>query len=278
MEASVLKELGNIVSPERALVAAVMVAATWIMLRLLAQACAYLSDRLPKLRLLISTALPVIRIASWITCVALIVFVVFSPPVNTLLAVSASLGLAVGLGAQDLIRNLIAGVLMLFERPFLVGDMINAGGHYGEVRDIGLRATTLRTFDDSLVTLPNAMVFGQAIVSSNAGVLDEMVVIELTVPGQADPLLLKRIGHDCALASPFVFLRKPILVGLEDQYDKAHLTRLKIKAYVVDLRYERLMASDIVLRAKQALLAHRILPAEPAAGAIAGDRGAAPAT
>ena len=50
-----------------------------------------------------------------------------------LLTISASIGLAVGLGAQDLIRNLIAGVLMLFERPFLVGDMIGVGDHYGEV-------------------------------------------------------------------------------------------------------------------------------------------------
>jgi small-conductance mechanosensitive channel len=252
MDESVISELTRILSWQRLLVAAALLLLTWLFLKLLARLSSYLGERFTKLRLVIATANPVIRILSWIVTLSLIVFVVFKPPVSTLLAISASVGLAFGLGAQDLIRNLIAGVLMLFERPFLVGDMIAVAGHYGEVQDIGLRATLLKTFDDSLVTLPNALVFSQAISNSNAGALDEMVVVEFTLPASLDPVVVRNLAYDTAVASPYVYLRKPVSVALEDHYAMAHLTKFKVKAYVMDVRLERAMATDITLRLKRA--------------------------
>ncbi len=259
MDESVLSELARILSWQRLLIAAALLVLTWIFLRLLARLSSYLSERFTKLRLVIATANPIIRILSWVVVISLIVFVVFKPPVSTLLAISASVGLAVGLGAQDLIRNLIAGVLMLFERPFLVGDMIAVGEHYGEVRDIGLRATQLRTFDDSLVTLPNALVFSQAISNSNAGVLDELVVVEFTLPASLDPVVVRNLAYETAVASPYVYLRKPVAVTVEDDYAMAHLTKFKVKAYVMDVRLERAMATDITLRLKRAFLEKGLL-------------------
>jgi len=261
MQTSVFSELSQVISWERVLVSLLLLVLTWLLLRLLSRFSVFLSERFPKLRLIISTANPIMRILFWIISFSLIIFVVFSPPLNTLLAVSASVGLAVGLGAQDLIRNLIAGVLMLFERPFLVGDMIEVDGHYGEVQDIGLRSTKLKTFDDSLVTLPNALVFSQSISNSNSGVIDEMVVVEFKVPAALDPLIVRDLAHESAVASPYVFLRKPIKVMAEDFYDKAHLTRFQIRAYVTDVRDERAMASDIALRVKRQLLKRGLLPA-----------------
>jgi small-conductance mechanosensitive channel len=265
MPTSLLSELSQVVSLERVLVSMVLLALTWLLLRLLSRFSAFLSNRFPKLRLVISTAHPIIRLFCWIACIALIIFVVFRPPLNALLAVSASVGLAVGLGAQDLIRNLIAGVLILFERPFLVGDMIEVDGHYGEVHDISLRSTKLKTFDDSLVILPNALVFSQSISNSNSGVLDEMVVIEFKVPAALDPIIVRDLAYESAFASPYVFLRKPIKVMVEDFYDKAHLTRIQIKAYVTDVRDERVMASDITLRVKRQLLNRGLLGANSGA-------------
>ncbi len=253
METSILSELTNIASWERLLTSVVVLLITWLLLKGLARFSKFLSERFTKLRLVISTANPILRILTWVASLSLIVFVVFNPPVNTLLTISASIGLAVGLGAQDLIRNLIAGVLMLFERPFLVGDMVEVDGHYGEVQDIGLRATKLKTFDDNLVTLPNALVFNQAISNSNAGVLDEMVVVEFNLPASADPLALRNLAYETAVASPYVYLRKPVTIAVEDHYAMAHLTNIKVKAYVMDVRFERLMATDITLRFKSEL-------------------------
>lgn len=212
-----------------------------------------LANRFSRYRLLISGLYPVLRLSTWIAAFAYILFMVIHPPLNTLLAVSASAGLALGLGAQDLVRNILAGVLILFERPFHVGDMIQVGDHYGEVVNIGLRAVQLRTFEDSVVTFPNSLVQTQAVSNANAGQLNEMVVVPFVLPAATPIAPVKQIAWEAAACSPYVQLDKPIIVLVEDHFDYTFLTRFKIKAYVHEIRLERVLASDISQRVKTAL-------------------------
>ena len=64
-------------------------------------------------------------------------------------------GLAVALAAQDTIKNLLGGITVLADRPFQVGDWIVVGDVEGTVENIGFRSMRIRTFKDSLVTVPN---------------------------------------------------------------------------------------------------------------------------
>lgn len=73
-------------------------------------------------------------------------------------AIIASLGiggLAVALAAKDTFSNMISGLIILLDKPFRVGETIKVGNIIGTVEEIGLRATRIRTFDKSLVTIPN---------------------------------------------------------------------------------------------------------------------------
>jgi small conductance mechanosensitive channel len=74
------------------------------------------------------------------------------------------LGFTVGFAVQDVSKNFVAGVLLLLQQPFDIGDAIEVGGHAGTVITIDLRATELRTFDGKNVLIPNADVFTSAIV------------------------------------------------------------------------------------------------------------------
>ena len=66
------------------------------------------------------------------------------------------LGVAVALGAQDLFKNLISGIMILMEKRFQIGDVIKVPGHTeGTVEQIGFRSTLIRTFDSTPITLPN---------------------------------------------------------------------------------------------------------------------------
>jgi len=243
----------------RLLLATLFFLATWGFIRLLRFGTEKLTAKFSRHRLLISSIYPVLRLLIWIGAATLITFGIFNPTLNTIIAISASAGLALGLGAQDLIKNIIAGILILLDRPFRVGDMIQVGDHYGEVTNIGLRSIRLQTFGDSTVTLPNAMVLGQAISNSNSGALDEMVVVRFTLPAHLDLQQVRDLAYESATSSPYVFLKKPIKVMIEDQFDRTFLTRLTVKAYVLDIRYERLLASDISQRFKQALLDRQLM-------------------
>jgi len=218
-----------------------------------------LAGKFTRYRLFISSAYPMLRLFIWVGAIAFVVFAIFSPPFNTIIAISASAGLAIGLGAQDLIKNIIAGILILLDRPFRVGDMIQVGDHYGEVRNIGLRSIRVQTFDDSTVSLPNSMVLSEAVSNSNAGAIDEMVVVEFHLPACTDIQQVKELAREAAACSPYVYLKKPIAVIIDDRFDRTFLTRLKIKAYVLDIRLERLLASDISERLKIELLRHGLM-------------------
>lgn len=254
-------------SPDRLLACLVVIVLTAGGLWLLRHLLRGLATRFSRYRLLISSIFPVLRLLAWISAVAYILFVIIHPPLNTLLAVSASAGLALGLGAQDLIRNIVAGILILFERPFHVGDMIQVGEHYGEVVNIGLRAVQIRTFEDSVVTFPNALVQTQAVSNANAGQLNEMVVVRFHLPAEVAVGPIKELAWEAAACSPYVHLGKPIAVLVEDRFEYRFLTRFTIKAYVHEIRLERVLASDILERVKQ-VLQQRGLPA-PAVDATA---------
>ena len=71
-------------------------------------------------------------------------------------------GVAVALGAQDLFKNLISGIMILLEKRFHIGDVINVPGHTeGTVEHIGFRSTLIRKFDSTPITIPN-YIFAEA--------------------------------------------------------------------------------------------------------------------
>ena len=84
---------------------------------------------------------------------------------TTLTAFGAAVGVGVGLGLQDVVKNFVAGLILLIERPFRVGDRIEAGGVSAEVAEIRPRATVLRTNDDVHLVVPNAKLTESTIVN-----------------------------------------------------------------------------------------------------------------
>ncbi|MGD8670183.1 MAG: mechanosensitive ion channel [Desulfobacterales bacterium] len=68
----------------------------------------------------------------------------------------SALGVGIGFGLQGVVNNFVSGLILLFERPVRVGDYIELGGNWAEIKNIGLRATTVQTFDQADVIIPNA--------------------------------------------------------------------------------------------------------------------------
>lgn len=87
------------------------------------------------------------------------------PNVTSLLAGLGIAGLTIGFALQDVAKNLIAGILLLIQRPFELGDTIEVSGFTGSVLDINLRTTDLRAVDGRFVTIPNADVFVNPIIN-----------------------------------------------------------------------------------------------------------------
>ena len=253
MEADTIAQLNELLSVSRLLQIAIIVVLTWIFLRIIHLGLQQLILRFPRYRLQMGQMFPVIRIVIWSLCIIYIVFGVIQPPQAIVFAVLGSLGLAIGLAAQGGVGNLLAGVMMIFNPPFRVGDMVHFGGYYGEVIRLDLSVTMLRTFDDSVVMVPNSAVLNKAVANANSGELSEMVMVNFDLPQTVAIHEVRALALEAAIASPYSYLKKPVSVVVESRYDFGFLLTLVIKVYVVDVRLERVLSSDITERFVEAL-------------------------
>jgi len=124
-------------------------------------------------------------------------------------------GLAVSLGAQTLMRDIIGGLIILFENQFDIGDTIAVGAISGQVEKITLRATYLRDLDGRLIVVPN----GDVRTMSNASRDWGRAVVDLNIPFDSDiakavttlQAAMQEAGHDATVA-PYL-LEPPEVIG-----------------------------------------------------------------
>jgi small conductance mechanosensitive channel len=89
-------------------------------------------------------------------------------PLALLLTFGGLASLAIGLAFQDVLRNVLAGIWLLVERPFKINDLISIADIAGVVQTVTLRTTALRTADGRLAILPNLTVFSGVVINSSA--------------------------------------------------------------------------------------------------------------
>ena len=229
--------------------------------RLLTFLLGTLAERRSAYRLMIKRILPFVNILVWTTAVFIVIAGIIAPPMETVIAVGASVGIAIGFASQDILKNVFGGFIILFDRPFQVGDKIEVNGHYGEVTEIGLRSTRIVTPDDSLVSVPNADIVSNSVSNSNTGALDCQVVVSMYLPADSPVTEVKDIAWKAAVSSRYVYLKKPVVVMTENMvHEQNYVLRLKVKAYVLDIRYEFLLKSDITELIMEEFNARKLTP------------------
>jgi small conductance mechanosensitive channel len=74
-------------------------------------------------------------------------------------------GIAIGFAAQDSLANTLAGFMIFWDKPFLVDDFISVGDQYGQVREITMRSTRIRTPQNTYVVIPNKVIIDEVLVN-----------------------------------------------------------------------------------------------------------------
>ena len=212
-----------------------------------------ISDRLgetfPSNRLLVLQAMTILSFAFYIFGSLGLVFGILKPSRELLLTLGGSAAVAIGFSLKDLVASIVAGITLLFDRPFQVGDRVTFGDIYGEITSIGLRVVRLQTLDDNEVTIPNAKFMSEAVASGNSGALDMMVVCQFHLDIDADISKAKQLLYQVTATSRFVFLKKPIKIVVEEAFLHMQLVlKVTVKAYVFDVRYEKDFQSDVYER------------------------------
>ena len=180
---------------------------------------------------------------------------------HILALIGGTLAVSVGFAMKDLAASFIAGLTVMIDRPFQVGDRVTFEGHYGDIITIGLRSVRMRTLTDDIITIPNNKFLSEVTISGNYGALDMQVVIPFYIGMDQNINLARDLIQEAASSSRYIHLPKPVTVLVKQTITENYLAiQLTCKAYVVDTAYEKLFETDITLRVMKEFGKHNITP------------------
>jgi small-conductance mechanosensitive channel len=117
---------------------------------------------------------------------------------------AGAFSVGIGFGLQTVVNNFVSGLILLFERPIQIGDMVEVGTLRGEVRRIGARSSTIRTFDGAEVIVPNANLITEPVVNWTLSDRRRRLDLEVGVAYGTDPETVLELLQGVAEAHPAV--------------------------------------------------------------------------
>jgi small-conductance mechanosensitive channel len=133
--------------------------------------------------------------------------------IGKLAIVAGALGVGIGFGLQNVVNNFVSGLILMFERPIQPGDIVEVAGVQGTVKAIGMRATTLSTFDGAEVIVPNGTLLQGNLVNWTLSDFNRRIEIPVGVAYGTDPARVLSLLAEVAARQPEA-LRQPEPVAL----------------------------------------------------------------
>ncbi len=245
-----------------------LIVGAMLLIRMVERTGDRIASRMPNRRPTVQKVQTSLRFLLYIAAFSLAIGLSFRLDSTSLAVIGGSLAVAVGFALRDLVASFVAGVTIMFDRPFQVGDRVTYGGEYGDVIKIGLRSVRISTLEQSIVTIPNNRVLTDVAVSSNYGALEMQVPIDFYIGMDQNAEEAIAIIRESCLTSPYVFLAHPVVVEVR-QVLLQEMTALHLKArpHVYNCKYERAFETDVHLRVLEGFRKHGVLPPRARVGA-----------
>lgn len=239
--------LGSVVLFAVAIVLAFWVART--MRRILAD------EVLPRMRLPqgVGNSISTLSYYLLITLGLLIALAVAGFQVGQLAIVFGALGVGIGFGLQNVVNNFVSGLILMFERPIRPGDVVEIAGMTGRVTDIGIRATTVTTFEGAEVLVPNGMLLSDKLINWTLSNMNRRLEVIVGVAYGTDPGAVVELLTRTARETPGV-LAEPEPYTLFTGFGASSLD-FKVRAWSNSLQEWLKIHSDLTIRINDAITA-----------------------
>jgi small-conductance mechanosensitive channel len=157
---------------------------------------------------------------------------------------AGAFGIGIGFGLQNIVNNFVSGLILLFERPIKVGDMIMVENEWAVVKNIGLRSTTIETFDLSEIIVPNSDLISQKVTNWTLSNEQSRVIIPVGVAYGSDVTRVLEILKDCAVKHSRV-LKSPEPSVLFAAFGASSLD-FDLRVWVADVNHRLVVKSDLL--------------------------------
>jgi len=129
--------------------------------------------------------------------------------------IAGALGVGVGFGLQNIVNNFVSGLILLFERPIQIGDAVQLGTLTGEVKRIGIRSSTVRTWEGAEVIVPNASLVSDQVTNWTLSDRMRRLDVDVGVAYGTEPHRVVTLLADVARRTPGVLLEPaPVVLFL----------------------------------------------------------------
>ncbi len=234
---------------------------TWLVVRTMTATFRRLGNRWTDKRLVLHQFATATRFALYLVGIIVAVMLSVSLSPEVVLALTGTAAVTIGLALKDVAASVLAGIIIIIDRPFQVGDRVTFAGIYGEISTIGLRSVRLVTLDDNVVTIPNNKFLTDVVASGNWGALDMMIQMDFFIGLDQDVGLAKKLVGEALTSNRYAFTKKPWTVLVNQVLETNYVAiRLRAKAYVLDVQYEKAFETDVTERVLEAFADHAILP------------------
>ena len=162
---------------------------------------------------------------------------------TSLALVAGALSLGIGFGLQNIVSNFVSGLILLAERPFKVGDWIEAGATSGFVKKISVRATEIETFHKQTVMLPNSLLINAAVGNWTHRNKLGRVDIGVGVLYKSDPMMVQQILKEIGARHPLV-MKNPEPFVLFQGFAEKQMT-FELRVHLGDITNSAIVQTDI---------------------------------
>jgi small-conductance mechanosensitive channel len=227
----------------------IVIFVAWLMLRLVHRFVERISSQFVQRRLMLQKSETVFQFLIYISTALAVFNLSLRVDERVLALIGGTVAVSVGFALKDLVASFIAGIMIMIDRPFQVGDRVTFDDQYGDITSIGLRSVRMNTLNDDVVTIPNNKFLSESTVSGNFGELSMHVGIDFYIGVDQDIELAETVIREAAASSRYVYSSQPISVLVSQKVMEGYLmVSLRLKAYVLDTRYEKKFETDINLR------------------------------
>ena len=198
----------------------------------------------------IGSMMLLIRLAIW-TVGFLIAVGAAGIPLDKLSFVLGALGVGIGFGLQNIVNNLVSGVILAFERPIQVGDQIEVGGRAGTVQEIGVRASKIKNGQGADIIIPNGDLLSQPLINWTMHDLSKQVEFTITVPLDVNVQNVKSIMSDTLKKSQNILQTPAPVVILQTFVDNG--IDVRVLFWIPDLSKSGSTRSNVMVEILDAL-------------------------
>lgn len=144
------------------------------------------------------------KTGSWILLLKLLIYILgfflavsaAGIPIDKIAIVIGALGVGIGFGLQNIVNNLVSGVILAFEKPMTIGDVIEVGNRMGTVKEIGIRSSKINTYEGAEIIVPNGELISSQLINWTRNNSYKRVEIIVGVSYKTDIAAAKKIATD----------------------------------------------------------------------------------